>query len=480
MRLYNLAFYFCIFFILGVLVAGLKFNLLLICLLTLLGGILFLFIGFIKNKKEFFWLAGLFLSIILGSFYYLIWDKAQNKSVNIIFNQNIVFNGLVIADPERGNQQKLVIELEPPYQGNVLVKEKAYPSFNYGDGIKIEGVIKKPESQSYADYLAKNGIFGVVDYPKSELVVVNQGSKIKTLLFEIKQKFVANFQKILPQEKAAFLSGIILGERAEFSQELKDAMSKSGTTHLVALSGYNISIIVLALSGFLTCFFSRRLTFILTILTILGFTIMTGAEASVIRAAIMGFIALLAGQIGRARSIRNAIVLAAFIMIIFNPMVLNFDVGFQLSFLALIGIVYLEPTLRKILKINEDDGLLGWRKNFLTTTSAQLAVAPLLIINFSQFSLSSLLANVLILEAIPITMFLGFISGGIGFIFRPISFILGWFMNLILGYELWIIEVFAKFSLPIKWAGTEMAVIYYLILVGLVIWEKKRKFYINN
>ena len=195
---------------------------------------------------------------------------------------------------------------------------------------------------------------------------------------------------------------------------------------------------------------------------------MTGAEASVVRAAVMGGIILLAKQIGRVHSIRNAIAAAAFIMILYNPKILRFDLGFQLSFMALLGIVYLSPAIRKFLKMKEEDGFLNWRENFLTTTSAQLAVLPLILINFDNFSLLSLPANILILEAIPLTMILGFILGIIGFIALPLAIIFSWFVNLFLIYELGIIDVFSKISIPIAEIGIIGAIIYYLLFYFLL------------
>ena len=224
-------------------------------------------------------------------------------------------------------------------------------------------------------------------------------------------------------------------------------MSASGTTHLVALSGQNITIIVIAISSFFGFFSRRKSVFWLTLLIITFFVLMTGAEASVVRAAIMGGIILLAKQISRIHSMRNVIAVAAFIMVLYNPQVLRFDFGFQLSFAALIGIVYFSPTIKKIFKMKEGEGFLGWRENFLTTTSAQLAVLPLILINFSNFSPLSLLANILILEAIPLTMIFGFALGAIGFISLPMAIIFSWFVNLFLIYELAIIDIFSKISL---------------------------------
>ena len=477
MRVHDFTFYGIAFFLLGILLASLKVDFLIIVFAVVLTTAIFLFFALFRSygvkPRKIYWLAGLSLFIIIGSLYYF-WDDYRVQKINhIVFGRKINFEGIVIKNPERGNQQKLTVALRPPYSGNILAKLQPHPSFDYGDLINFEGIIKKPEPANYANYLAKDGVFGVADFPKTELLSQNQGPTIKSSLFKLKQKIILNFQKVLSAEKSAFLSGITLGERAEFSKEFKEAMSKSGTTHLVALSGYNITILVMAISYSLGYLFSRRLTFWLTVLIIIGFVLMTGAEASVIRAAIMGFIALLAKQIGRLYNFRNAIIVAAFLMVLINPRVLYFDIGFQLSFAALLGIIYLGPAIQKFFRMKGEEGFLGWRRNFLTTTSAQLGVAPLLIINFNQFSLTALLANILILEVIPPTMFLGFLLGAIGFLSVTLAAIFSWFTNLFLVYELTLINVFAKISLPIIGIGFWGLIIYYLIIIGFIIFSHK-------
>lgn len=472
MRIHDIAFYSVAFFLVGVLTASLKIDFLLIVLIAVLTAAIFLFFAHFKSyeaKPRKIWLAGLSLLIIAGAFYYF-WDDYRAKNVNIVFDKKINFEGVVFKNPERGNQQKLTIELQPPYSGKILAKLKNYPSFNYGDLIKFEGKIIMPENGSYADYLAKDGISGIVDYPKAEFISAGSGSKIKTSLFLLKNKIIENFQNALPAENAAFLSGITLGERAEFSKEFKEAMNKSGTTHLVALSGYNITILVIAVAYVLSSFVSRRFVFWLTILIILGFVIMTGAEASVVRAAIMGGILLLARQANRLYSFRNAIAVAAFLMVLENPKVLSFDISFQLSFLALIGIVYLMPAIQKFFKISPEPSILSLKENFLTTLSAQLAVAPILIINFGKFSLISLLANILILSVIPLTMALGFILGALGFISFYLSSVFGWFINLLLSYEVSLIKFFGAFNILQFKKISVSAVFFYYALLVIFIW----------
>ncbi|MBI5079357.1 ComEC/Rec2 family competence protein, partial [Candidatus Wolfebacteria bacterium] len=417
MRIYDIVFYFIAFFLFGVLTASLKINFLTVIFIATTVGVLFLISGLKLKNPRLKILAILSLAAVLGAFYYNFYGFIQNKNALMVFNEKIDFNGIVADYPQTGDYQKFIIELQSPYSGKISAKLPLYPNFDYGDMIHFNGVIKKPFPVDYADYLAKDGIFGVSDFPKTEIIAANQSSKIKLSLFNLKRKIIIVFQKVLAPGKAAFLSGVTLGERAEFSKEFKEKMSKSGTTHLVALSGYNITIIGVVITAFLSRFLRRNVAFWLSILAIIGFTLMTGGEASVVRAAIMGVIALSAKQIGRVNNMRNAISIAAFLMVLFNPKVLRFDLGFQLSFAALLGIIYLSPAIKNFFKFKNEPGFLAWRENFLTTVSAQLAVIPLLLINFNGFSFSSFLSNILILEAIPPTMFLGFLIGFLGFIF---------------------------------------------------------------
>lgn len=171
---------------------------------------------------------------------------------------------------------------------------------------------------------------------------------------------------------------------------------------------------------------------------------------------------------------RNAIVIAAFIMALFNPRVLVFDIGFQLSFAALLGMIYLSPVLKNALKI-ETKGFLSWKENAVNTASAQIMAMPILLSSFGLFSLSSLLANILILEFIPLTMGLGFVMAGLGLFSVFLAKILGFLTNLLISYEFFIIDIFSKFSLPLKTDSVNLFfwIIYYLLIFVFIIYSYK-------
>ncbi|MDP3724927.1 MAG: ComEC/Rec2 family competence protein, partial [Nanoarchaeota archaeon] len=210
-----------------------------------------------------------------------------------------------------------------------------------------------------------------------------------------------------------------------------------------------------------------------TILVVIAFVLMTGAEASVVRAAIMGCVAAIAPFVGRIYAPRNSIILAALVMALWNPNILLRDLGFQLSFLALLGIIYLAPALTRFFRVKEK-GFLNWKENLITTLSAQLMVTPLLIAVFGSVSATSLLSNLLILELIPFTMFLGFILGIVNLFSQTLGLLIAWITLVPLKAELGIIKIFSVFTIPLTPALTAGGItIYYLALI-VFIWRKTK------
>ena len=467
-----------LFFLLGVFFKSLGVSSLIILVVLVIAGT-FLFLWKLKDKKTFLWLSFLSLFVFLGALYYTAHDL-RFKNINITFGQEIEFSGVVVNNPTIKDEcREFALELNKPLKGKILVKVSKYPKYEYGDQLKIKGRIGKPKFKGYRDYLAGKGISGVAYSPEIKLVGAGGGSPIKSVLYSIRNRMDESFQKVLPPREAAFLNGLTFGGYGGMTKDFKTAMKESGTTHLVALSGYNISIIIWVVLGIFIYFFNRRISFILTGLFIAAFVIMTGAEASVIRAAIMGILVLVADRSGRFYDMKNALIFSAFLMTFQNPKVLLFDVGFQLSFLAVLGIVYLKPALQKLAKMKETPGFLSWRDNLFTTASAQLMVLPILVLNFDTFSSISLLANVIILELIPITMTLGFVIGFVSLISYYLSLIFGWFTAILLYFETGVIKFFAGISpsLNLNFNLTGL-ILYYLIIAGLIWTVTLRKEYV--
>ena len=429
MRLHDIAFYTALFAILGIAAATLELNIWLASLIWL--AVVTGFYGF----RRFHWKYFLILPLIgfLGFFYSYFYLALQEESV--IFGEEIVFQGDVFKEPTHGlKSEEIDVKLRPPYEGEARIYTEPSREFHYGDLIEVKGEINK----------SPTGRLNIVSFPEITIISSNNGNPIKTKLFQFKGSLISNLGAVLPPREAALMSGILLGERAEFTPEFKDQLNRSGTTHIVALSGYNISIIGWTLTGILGLFFRRRWAFHLSLFAIPLFVIMTGAEASVVRAGIMGMIVLLAQKQSRLYSVRNAVTITALLMLVVNPKLLVFDLGFQLSFAALLGIVYFFPYLERRLKWQDKEGsVFEFKKTGLQTFSAQLAVAPILLVKVGYLSATALIANILILTFIPLTMFFGFLTAILGFASYELSLVMGLFANFILNYEILVIKFFA-------------------------------------
>ena len=465
-------FYLLLVFIFGVFVASFLLvsqTWILICLILAIG--LIAISGYQKTYSKKGLLAGiLFLVFIFG----IVRFNSFNFS-NSILNQfadidiggkgmAVQLNGYVDEEPDvNGDRAQLIFRVEElivpdktlMIDERTLIYTNAFPKYKYGDEISVVGVLKTPknfvEDFDYVSYLKKQNIRTIMSFPKiNEKEDLQLGFFEKTKvglykkIFGLKNKFESVSNKSIAEPNASFVNGILLGSRQNIPEEIKEAFNKTGTTHILAISGYNIMIISWAVLAGLVYFLRRRTAFWFSVAIVILFTILTGASASVVRASIMGLLLLFASGYGRLYDSKNSIILAGTAMIWLNPFALVFDVGFQLSFLAVMGLLYIYPFLdNKFRKVPE-----LWKLKELTlmTVSAQLAVVPLLIYYFHQFSALSLLANILILPFVPFAMLAGFVSGVGGMIFLPLGKIIGFTAWAITTYQIKIIEFFATLS----------------------------------
>ena len=341
-----------------------------------------------------------------------------------------------------------------------LIYTNTFPKYKFGDELSINGVLKTPqnfvEDFDYVIFLKKQNIRTTMSFPRiTQLAVDNRLRKsvihsslfyetkmgLYKKIFRLKNEFESVINKSITEPNASFVNGILLGSRQNIPEEMKEAFNKTGTTHILAISGYNIMIISWVVLAGLVYFFKKRTAFWISVVTIILFTILTGASSSVVRASIMGLLLLFANGYGRLYDAKNSIIFAGAAMIYINPFTLVFDIGFQLSFLAVMGLLYIYPFLdNKFRKIPE-----LWKLKELTlmTISAQIAVAPLLIYYFRQISIWSLPANILILPLVPFAMLAGFLSGIGGMIFLPLGKTIGFVAWAITTYQIKIIDFFA-------------------------------------
>ena len=449
-----------------------------------------------------FFLAGILRFNSVNSRTHIL-QKFAEAQENVVDPQNkhpikVTLYGYIDDEPDpRGANQQLVFRAKelsaPPYliktDERVFITSQLYPEYRYGQALKIYGNLRQPENFAedfdYRAYLAKSSIYTVMGFP--EITDRTQNSeelnlkltfweKIKIPIFEkiftVKNIFEKSLGRSVGEPNASFIGGILLGSRSQIPQDLKDAFARTGMMHVLAISGYNITIIAWIVSAFFILFFRRQTAFWFSVAGVVIFVILTGAQAAVIRAAIMGILVLLAHREGRLNDPRNAIVFAGALMILINPLILRHDVGFQLSFMATLGLIYLAPALEKyFVKLPNSYKL---RETFTMTISAQIFVLPLLLFYFKNLSLTSLPANIIVLPTIPLAMLLGFVSGLVGIVLPFLGQLVGYFAWLLTFVQLGIVKLFAapgwatstvNFNWPMLIAGYCVLVLFLRRLV---------------
>ena len=398
-----------------------------------------------------------------------------NNQANAPLGQmtSLTFRGLIDDEPDvRKDHVKYQVKgLDK--RGNVLVKAPLFPPYQYGDVLEITCQLQQPEpivaepgqgggkDFQYDKYLALSDIYSLCYRGRIKLIEAGQGNLFKSSILKIKDKVVAVAGQILPEPQASFLGGLLWGAKKGLPEEVLDNFSRTGVTHIIAVSGYNITIIAVMLTNlFIGLGLSRKNAFWLIIFGIVFFVVITGSPASIVRAGIMGTIALLAQTFGRATRMRNILVIVCLIMLLFNPKVLIWDAGFQLSFLATIGLIYFVPILKKYMMWLPK--IFTIRESLTTTLSAIVLTTPLILFQFGRFSLLAPLANLLILPVIPVNMAVGFLAVVGGLIWQPIGQVTGWVSWVILTYVLKLTEVLAA----LQWALLPIPNLHWVFMVG--------------
>lgn len=432
--------------------------------------------------RGFYFLAFSAFLIFSGALYYGIFD-VRSADIIIPFDEKIEMTGIVSNEPVMRNEnQEAYVALSFPHKGNIVLKKSPFPELHYGDEIKITGTVRAIKDGGYGNFLKKEGIRGSAAFPEILVISEGNGSFVKKILIEIKGYGLRGIESVLSYDSAAFLKGILFGNTEEFSESFKEAMKLSGTTHIVALSGYNITILANAISAVFLLFFAPHTAMILAASGIFGFVVMTGASPSVVRAGILGIILLFGKRFGNDRDMKNIILCTALCMVLINPYVLLYDVGFQLSFLAFLGIVYITP-LGNALFLGRRKRISSWRENFVSTLSAQIMVLPVLLSQFGSVSIVSVPANLIILEFIPFTMAVGFFVMLCGIISSVIAFIPATTLEYLLYCEMAVIRFFGLVGGAVVFkVSAFLGTVYYAGIFFLIRWSKYflRKKYAYN
>lgn len=457
-------FYFFILFFVGVALSWIGLGwwvvFILLALILLFSGLVFFF-----WEKNIFLLAVIVVIGLAGGYFYNVFYERAFFNFELDYGKNLTWNGKIVSYPKRmDSYQSFLFQLN---SGPIVTV--ALPNLYFlgiGNKLTLRGEINPLNDKN--NYLRKDRVLGEMRFPAVNLIKKDNPS-IRGTLASFKSDFLSTLSKNLKKDNLSLVGGMILGDDAvSFSPQLKEQMKKSGTTHLVALSGYNVSILVIGLYFILGFLFFKKAKIVLAVLLIVIFVLLTGAEASIVRASIMGVLFILAQNFSRVYSFRHAAVWAAFFMVVQNPLVLFYDIGFWLSFLALLGITYLAPAIKNSLG-NVFGNLSGL---VIDVISAQLMVLPLLSYFFGEFSLFGFLANALILPLVPFVMLFGFLLGIFGLFSNFLALVISLPTYLLSLFQIMVIKVFSLLPVIEFSMAFGLLVIYYA-LIFIFIYTKR-------
>jgi len=409
--------------------------------------------------------------------------------------------GIVAASPEiRDKSARLTLSLTEikvedrwrDVEGKLLVFVPRYPEYQYGDILQIQGEIQTPpqlDDFDYKGYLEHQGIYSTAYYPQIELTDGGRGFAPLAWIYNLRNKMSGNLAEILPEPQAGLAQGILLGLRGNIPDDLNTDFARSGTSHLLAISGFNLAVMAgIMLAVGVRLFGRKRFLYVwLALGAVWFYTIITGLNPPVVRGAIMASVFLLAEFLGRQRSGAAALFLTAAIMVGINPYILG-DASFQLSVTAMAGLIFINPIFsgigRKV--ITEKSGEKGFftslinliADSFSVTLAAIIMVWPLIAYYFGIFSLAGPLATLLLTPVQPLIMVIGMLAALVGLALTVAAQVFGWLLWPFLSYMILVVQGLgspAISTVQITWITPLFLVIYYLALAAALLAYGRRQ-----
>lgn len=419
------------------------------------------------------------------------YDLVPRTSEIALYNNlgGLTVEGAVVSEPDvRDDRIDLRVEVSQVTRigqtvatsGLVLVQAPRSSNVHYGDRILATGILIIPsvsDTFSYRDYLARSGIFSIMQDAAVEVVSSEEGFPFFRTLFSVKSVARQSIQNSLPEPSAGLLTGILLGDARGLPPVVSDAFSAVGASHIIAISGFNMAI----LSGVVMRLLARARVrplwaASLGIGVILLYTLFVGASPAVVRAAFMSSMLVVAELLRRKTYVPASLAFVTIVLSLVNPSVI-WDVGFQLSLFATLGLaLFVDPLTQSLntllLRTFKDDhaarvqGFLA--EPLIVSIAAQITTLPLVLLYFERLSLVSLVVNLLIVPVQPYLLILGLLATLIAFFIPVLAQVLYWLDMIFLGWSLGVVRAFARLSfadVDLK-VDPRLIMAYYFAIVG--------------
>ena len=388
----------------------------------------------------------------------------QTSDIARYNNQNVTLQGQIIAPPDRRDDRvQMRVQVEQVTaaagtfysEGLVLVGAPRVVDVSYGDTIRATGPLMTPgefDTFSYADYLARSGVFSVMRGAAVDVVETGDGSPLLHELLRLKEQVRQNIALALPEPQAGLLTGILLGNERGIAPELADDFSRVGASHIIAISGFNMVIVaglVMGLLGRTPLSPGWKVT--LSVLVLAIYTVFVGANAAVVRAALMSSLLIIAPLLRRKTFLPASLAFVVIAMSLHQPLVL-WNLSFQLSFFAVLGLaLFTEPLTRRF------DALLKWllppgwarttghflNEPLIVTLAALSMTLPLTVLYFQKLSVVALLVNLLIVPVQSYLLIVGGLAALLSLVAPGLAQLFFWLDMVLLSWSIAVVRFFA-------------------------------------
>ncbi len=448
-----------------------------------------------KTARAFILAVFFLIGVLRGS---VVHQPPAPGHIDLFDSDTLSFSAIISRPPkESSSQLRFQADLvtagsaaeEEPTTGRVIiVLKKSDQRWVYRDQIQVSGKLTRFQSSasnSYAEYLERQGVSGILYSPSIELISKDQGSPILAQIYRLRSFLLEKVYRIFPEPENALMAGILLGDESRIPTDIDEAFQRTGTAHVIAISGMNFSVLIWLLLAFAHAIHNRWWTPLSLLPFILFYTMLTGANPAIVRAGIMAAVALAGKSIGRGKKGSESLMLTAAIMGLQNPRML-FDVGFQLSVMATLGILLFNPPLNALtaralirlfkVKANQLTLILNFLNEILITSiSAQLLTVWIVAYAFNQIPWFSLLVNMLIAPFQTLIMSGGMLALIAAVIYEPFGKLLGMLLYPLPALTIRIVSFFGQFDWAVRYTNLSRASAWAIMLALLWFWFNRNR-----
>jgi len=462
---------------------------------------LLLMIRFRSNKRTIILVSLCFIALIGGAIHYMFSQDVIDEGKVRFYNgaEMVTLRGIISNDPDVGEKttqielaaKEIVLDAEwQKISGTTLLFVPRYHDYHYGDEIIVTGCLENPrpiDDFDYPSYLANRGIYSLMSFPEVEILDREKGIKPLNQIYLFRDCISLSLSRILPEPHSSLAKALTLGVRDNVPKYIEEEFSRSGTTHLLAISGLHLSILTgMLLTVGIYLWGKRHYRYIwLTLGMIWLYAVLTGMNPPIIRATVMASLFLVADLLGRQRSAITALTFAAAIMVAIEPQVL-WKTSFQMSFAAMTGLIVLVPIISrpglKLINCRLKEGSVaaeaaGFINNgFTISIAALIGVGPLIALYYNTVSFIGPVATLFTLPFIPASIVSSGLTGVLGLIALPVGLFISWVAWFLISYILLIIRIFGSIPLAAMDISIKpyMVWVYYLILALVIYFISKR------